>query len=342
VRPDGKPGAFCRIPCTLSLALLGVAGLFAQVLPAAATSESPPRGTLTLTIENDIFSGSDRHYTSGAAIVWVPSGGPPPGWLMRAARLVPWLADGETRHAYAVGQSLYTASNISDGEPPPGEPPYAGWLYGTVGLEVGDAARLDQLGVTLGVIGPAALGRQSQRAAHRAFGGRRAQGWSTQLRNEPGLVLAYRANWNHRVASGASGLRLDAAPYVGATLGNVSTHAAVGLTLRFGRTQPFEPAPRLAPGLISARHFARGSDLSWHLLAGIEGRAVARDIFLDGNTFRASRSVDKDRFVADALLGLALTWRDVRVAYTHVFRSREYRGDLDRDDFGALSVAVRF
>jgi lipid A 3-O-deacylase len=38
----------------------------------------------------------------------------------------------------------------------------------------------------------------------------------------------------------------------------------------------------------------------WCLFASFEGRAVARNIFLDGNTFTDSHSIDKKTFVGYA------------------------------------------
>ncbi|WP_460994321.1 lipid A-modifier LpxR family protein, partial [Staphylococcus aureus] len=56
----------------------------------------------------------------------------------------------------------------------------------------------------------------------------------------------------------------------------------------------------------------------WYLFAGVDARAVARNIFLDGNTFKDSPSVDKFPLVADANAGLALTYDQLRISYTLV------------------------
>jgi len=69
---------------------------------------------------------------------------------------------------------------------------------------------------------------------------------------------------------------------------------------------------------------------------------VAHNIFLDGNTFRDSRSVKKENFVGDAQLGLAVVIDGVRLAYTHVLRTREYVGQDASDQFGAFSVSFAF
>ena len=81
----------------------------------------------------------------------------------------------------------------------------------------------------------------------------------------------------------------------------------------------------------------------WYLFAGVEGRVVARNIFLDGNTFEDSHSVDKYPLVADLQAGIAFTLgENTRIAYTHLLRSREFREQDGTTQFGTLSVSVRF
>jgi hypothetical protein len=64
------------------------------------------------------------------------------------------------------------------------------------------------------------------------------------------------------------------------------------------------------PELISTRIPACGHRavrlLSGFIFGAVDGRAVARDIFLDGSTFRDSRSVNKEPFVADISAGVGL------------------------------------
>jgi lipid A 3-O-deacylase len=82
--------------------------------------------------------------------------------------------------------------------------------------------------------------------------------------------------------------------------------------------------------------------MGWYFFGGVEGRAVARNIFLDGNTFVDSPHVSKLPFVTDVQAGLAMTVDQIRVSYTHVWRSKEYDGQLRRDQFGAISVSYRW
>ncbi len=80
----------------------------------------------------------------------------------------------------------------------------------------------------------------------------------------------------------------------------------------------------------------------WALFTGLEARALAWDIFLDGNTFADSHSVEKKDLVADATAGLALTYNNTRISYTLVCRTKEFDLQQDPQIFGALSLGVRF
>lgn len=301
-------------------------------------------GTLTLTLENDLFYDVDRHYTNGVRLIWVPErGAAPPRWGARFARLVPWFPDaGGLRHGYAIGQSMFTPADIREPDPPAGERPYAGWLYGTVGLGVASGSQLDQLTVTVGMIGPASLAEQSQKFIHRIVDTDEPRGWDTQLRNEPGVVLTYQRSWRRFAAQTPSGARFDIAAHAGFALGNIFTYGNAGVTARWGPRLPADYGPpRIQPGLPGSADFAPQRDFAWYLFAGTEGRVVARNIFLDGNTFRDSRSVERENLVGDIQFGVVVDWRSIRLSYTHVLRTREFRTQDGNDDFGALSIAFK-
>ena len=315
-------------------------GLF--VAWPAFAAEPARNGTLSIVLENDLFSSTDQHYTNGLQASWVPDGKPTPAWALRVAHLLPWFPeDGEVRHGYAFGQTMFTANDISVADPPPGEPPYAGWLYGAIGMDVWTGRRSDQFTMTLGVVGPASLAEQGQKFVHKVTGSEKPRGWDTQLENEPGIILAYQRSWRGQAVDAPGGLKLDLTPHVGGALGNVYTHANAGLTLRYGRRLPRDDSPlRIQPGAPGSGFYAAGDDFGWYLFAGLDGRAVAQNIFLDGNTFRDSRSVDKKPFVGDLQLGFALTWRAVRLSYAQVLRTREYEGQPRNEDFGALTLSM--
>lgn len=320
-----------------------IAAVLAVALPASG-ADLPKAGVWNLLIENDLFYGSDRNYTSGVALAWVTDPKPPPDWAVRIARSVPWFPDiGEIRHGYIVGQNMYTPRDITLREPPPDDRPYAGWVYATIGLGVESAGQTDQFAFTLGAVGPASLAKQSQTAIHAITGSPDPQGWETQLRNEPGIELAYQRRWRDVATGKLAGLELDFTPHAGGALGNVYTYVNAGFTVRYGKRLAADLGPfRIRPSPPGSGFFIPTDTFSWYVFVGLDGRAVARNIFLDGNTWRESRSVSKEPLVGDLQWGLAVIWRGARITYTHVRRTREFGTQGPSSDFGAFAVSVAF
>lgn len=306
--------------------------------------EQEERGTFSLVFENDLFYAVDRHYTNGIRLSWLTAPNRTPDWAYRAARWFPLFPEnGTARTNYAFGQNMYTPSDITVRNPPPGSRPYAGWLYGSLGLIVETGQRLDQLELTIGVVGPASLAEQTQKFVHAHTGADDPRGWDTQIKNEPGFILTYQRNWRGFFAQSFSEFDFDVMPHAGGALGNIFTYANAGVMLRFGHRLPLDYGPpRIQPSLPGSGFFIPRKSFGWYLFAGAEGRAVARNIFLDGNSFRTGRRVDKEPLVGDLQVGIALTWGNIRLTYTHVLRTREFAPQTTSDRFGAFSLSIRY
>jgi hypothetical protein len=333
------------------VALLAVIVLAAHQAPAAEAPvvEPPDRptdreGTFSVVIENDLFTNADRHYTNGIQLSYATPEGVTPDWLSSATDAIGLSEPGSQRRmTWSAGQKMFTPKDVSTPTPNPTDRPYAGFLYVNMGYASETRTTLDRLNLTLGVVGPASLADQTQKFVHRLTGSRTPRGWGTQLHDEPGVIVSYNRAWRELYAATPFGLAFDATPDAGISVGNVYTFASAGLTLRIGADLPQDYGPpRIAPPFQGTGHFTPTGRFGWYLFAGVQGRAVARDIFLDGNTTRDSPSVDKYPFVADIQAGLAITVNDIRIAYTHVTRTKEFHGQDGTDSYGSLSISTRF
>ncbi|MCW5730380.1 MAG: lipid A deacylase LpxR family protein [Alphaproteobacteria bacterium] len=301
-------------------------------------------GTFNFVFENDLFANTDRHYTNGVRLSWLTAAGQEPAWSRAMARAFPLLDDvADIRIEYALGQSMFGPRDITRRVPDPDDQPYAGWLYGAIGAIGSTGSRLDQLELSLGVVGPAALAAQAQKAAHRLSGADRPRGWRNQLANEPALQLTYRRSWRALASAEVLGFSVDATPHVGAALGNVFIYGSTGMMLRLGFNLPDDYGPpRVQPSLPGSGFFRPQPGFGWYLFAGVDGRVVGRNIFLDGNSFRDGPGVDRRIFVGDLQAGIAFVLGDVRIAYTHVLRTEEFHGQGENSKFGAFSLSWRF
>lgn len=195
----------------------------------------------------------------------------------------------------------------------------------------------------LGLVGPSAMGEEAQRGIHEWLGAPDPQGWDSQLNDELAFAVSFDRRWRALRLFGDyfGGLEADLTPSAGATLGTLRTEAHVGLAARVGqRIDSDYGPPRVRPSLAGVEHF-RGGGLSWSIFAGVQGRAVAHNLFLDGNTFQDSASVERNPYVADFQTGFSLSAGAVRLAYTYVWRTEEFETQPTRQDFGALALSVR-
>ncbi|WP_051285386.1 lipid A deacylase LpxR family protein [Nisaea denitrificans] len=310
--------------------------------PDFARAESPD-SAFTVTVENDLVNGADRDYTNGVALQWTDTLNRVPDGVRYAA--APFIDPGaDIRVTYQLGQNLYTPQDIERKSPDPADRPYGAWLYGAVGVLADTGKSVTSLQLSLGVVGPAALGEPVQSFVHSLIDTREPRGWDSQLKNEPALLLTAEHKWADRLLGAPYGYQIDASPYIGGALGNVFTHVNAGMMVRFGKDLPtgdYGP-PRIQPSTPGSGYFAPSEDFGWYLFAGIEGRMVGRNIFLDGNTFQDSPSVDKKLMVGDFTYGIVFNVGRARVSLTQVIRTPEFTNDEDFSSFGSLGVAYSF
>lgn len=322
--------------CKVTFAVLTVAGM--AVMPA--TADTRDRGAFSLLVENDIFYASDRDYTNGLQFAYTTAARDTPDWAVDVARWLPFFSQtGTVRTSYAIGQNIYTPATLNTPNPPLDQRPYAGFLYGSIGVLDDTKDGLDQFQVTLGVVGPASLAEEAQKFVHAILRDRKPLGWSTQLRDEPGLELTYEKALKLIPSQSFLGAIFDIEPHYGAAVGNIYDYANVGALARIGFNLPDDyGVVRIEPSLPSASFFDSSGGLGGYIFAGVDGRAIARNLFLDGNTWQRSRSVQKMNLVGDLEFGAAITFRDFRLAFTHVIRTKEYKSQTSNDQFGAINL----
>ena len=79
-----------------------------------------------------------------------------------------------------------------------------------------------------------------------------------------------------------------------------------------------------------------------YLFAGADIQWVGRNIFLDGNTFEDSRSVEKEPWVAGATLGFAVHKGNVVLSYAWFGFTDHYKTQKDNNIFGTIALSIFF
>lgn len=334
-----------------SLALASV--LFASIALAPETA-SAQRATLVL--ENDVIARTDRDYTQGfrgSVIFDDLSKDELIGQTFDVVKLGLFpigAASGPKRSQLEiiVGQSIFTPDKLSGPVWRNGsDRPFGGWLYtGVAASQETAKTQLDSFEFLAGVVGPASLSSQVQDGFHSLLGEQSKPELGYKIRNEPGFVASWDRRWKLGVDLG-DGYGFDVIPSAGLTAGNVFTYGSAGAIFRYGRGLSSSWGPtRVRPASSGASFFSPDPAAPWlgfAVFAGVEGRAVARNIFLDGNTFVDSPHVTKKPLVADLIAGAEMfTQTGARVAFTVIYRTREYTTQAHDAIFGSVEATLPF
>jgi lipid A 3-O-deacylase len=348
--------------------LTGIAVLTALVvltvlIPAPAICLGANNGadpTFALQLENDAPFGTDENYTSGFKLTW---GTPlaqdelPTGRLHRWSRAVfnhlPFGAPAEDvadrALSLSVGQNIYTPAFLDSSELIEGDRPYAAYLYAAAGFHSQTGSYNTVWEFIIGVVGPWAFGEPTQEFAHAFNDLKTSRGWEHQLNNEPALEVVHETKWRMWRLDSSSGLGLDLIPHLGGRLGNVAIYANAGAELRLGWYVPenygscsIRPGCDVRSALPGFSGNFRGQAYGIHLFGGVDQRFVLRNIFLDGNTFSDSHSVDKKMWVTDWFAGIAAEYKRFMISYSFVLRSKEFDSQDGTHSYAALGLSYTY
>jgi hypothetical protein len=256
------------------------------------------------------------------------------------------FSTGAERIGYEVGQSIYTPADTHATDYLPNDRPYAGWLYtGLIlqrrGVGLGDYLTLENFQADVGIIGPESMAEQFQTWFH----DKTPRGWHNQPGDEPGIAVKYERSWLIPFPALADRY-VDFIPQGGLSAGNVDTSFRASATFRAGwnlpedfGVQPIDSLTTTEGGWSASR---TGRRWGCYVFTGVEGKAVLYTAFLDGNAFRDSGHIGKEPFVGEWRSGLVLVLNRVELAYTHVFRTREFDGQPDNHVFGSITLRCKF
>jgi len=323
----------------------GLAATLPAPGPAQAAQPLDTDSILTVQVENDAVSTlkgtSDQYYTSGLRLGWT-SGQDTVDPIAAWGRAI-W-GQGTTRLSIDLSQSLFTPRDTQLNPPDPHDRPYAGELVITAGLVHDTAWTRDIVSVSLGVVGPAALGEQVQNGFHDIIGDTPNRGWHSQLADQPAFEFLGQRSWRLPVAD-LGVADLDVLPSATAGIGDLRDYVQLGGIVRFGQGLASDfGTPRIQPGLNGADAYTAVQPFSWYGFAGVDGQAVGYDVTLDGSTFRNnSPSVSRIWDVGEMEAGVAILAYGLRITYTQTWQTQEFRGAKSGlFSFGSLAISTKF
>ena len=312
----------------LSIYLSAMFGIF---VPAETFSEGIERESSTYFIVENDFGFTDRYYTNGMKFAYLE---PSDDWLIDALQFkaLKYLNSdpcAQATQTLAIGQDMYVSYTINDVNPPQTDRPYAGWLYLTSGSHIASKNSLTSIAISVGIVGKYSGAELFQKKYHKLIHAKKPRGWDTQLKDEPAFVISF--NHSERVFEYflSDNFRTDFICSAGANLGTVATEGVVKALWRFGFNMPYSfDAARIDFASSQSIEYATANRPDWHayLYAGVVGKAVGYNMFLDGNVLRKyGRSVDKEWAVGEFNCGASVRWGDFYINYSWCVRSDEYK-----------------
>jgi lipid A 3-O-deacylase len=220
--------------------------------------------------------------------------------------------------------------------------PYAGWLYASYGqTNVFNDESILQFDGAVGILGPAAKGKEVQTNYHKVIGLYKLYGWENQLQNELGVNASVR--YYQPLIAATKKFSLHATGK--ATLGNTFTNASAGVLLKLGKLEDEQYSAywtgRLGQSNTQQRHKTEFIFFLEPMLM-----AQAYNATVQGGLFREDKgnyTSELNPFIYIVKTGFILSNRQTSFsAYYHI-KQREAKTMIDKYEiYGAFAFSIRF
>ncbi len=300
----------------------------------------PKNSTFTVYWENDgtflkPIGRSDRHYTDGIRLVYTHQ--PDWNWLKDFSR---WnnFADGneaDTAMGYFFGQNMYTPDH-ADAPSKRGKHDrvFAARIYGGVFAQRAKKDEMEHFELSMGVIGPSALGGELQTFIHQLVDQAEPNGWKDQLDDEFAVDFQWFKRQRPEGLPFGQTPEFDSYLEYGFRAGSVFRNANLGLIFRLGENLPND----FGPGRLEAPYCATGPIGEKHSYLYFFGRASVKFVQYD----RFLTGLDAEPFVGQFQVGVVWRYKSFQVSYSQTFLTREYKEQPDTDSYAALNLSYRF
>lgn len=292
-------------------------------------AQQGPRHQFALTNENDNYTLSfqDRYYSNGLFLRYTQAGGL--GKKQNGSITI------------EAAQKIFTPYSFNTEYRKTLDRPFTGLLYLRALRTQIKGNRLVQWGLTAGVIGEKAFGKEVQRWHHRTWGLKYPYGWQKQLKTGMGANLE--GTMVQPIAQlGNKGFGLRFNSFTQAVAGTLQVQGSSGLQLCVGKTNKVG-----ASALNDTRTCNESSTASteWFLFYEPQATAQWYNATLQGTMGQRCQqyfTTKPERMVYQQRLGMVYApkcWT-VLLAYSH--KSKEANTMLAKENWGTVSVGYRW
>lgn len=301
---------------------------------------------ITLLSENDTYANQyvDRYYTAGTALSYVSKeyifgydNKSKTKWINYLSLIN--QAPKITRFNVGLLQDIYTPFSRAS-NPPALDHLYGAYLRMNFGISQRTKTLLENVTLSLGVVGPFALGYETQKLIHQLTHNPMFYGWKHQIKNE--FIL----NFNYQLIKKIHLFSLpyfssDILPALEIGLGNADTHFSIGSRVRLGYNLDSDfGVNKINTGFKGMEPY--NDSLSFYVFGGIFGRYQTRNIFIQGNSFANSTKTELNYFVYESEMGIALLYQGARLSYTYTHTSKTFKSQVKAHNFGAIEITIAF
>ncbi len=274
---------------------------------------------ISLVVQDDYFTGTDRGYTDGTELMW--------SWSPADTN------SAVIKSALGVRNRMYTPDSIEAHTLLPTERPYCATLSAFYQVWRREDVELVKYEIEAGVLGPQAYGDQLQSWAHRIIKYEIPQGWDQQLHPDEPILNLYMERWHPLGADGNPDgweTRLDA--LYGGALGTTFINALGGVCAKAGWNIPADAAG----GTVLAN---KGEGWFGFLFVEPRCRLVAHNATL-GESFFHDRANERQLspVVGDAEAGLTVGKGGFALTYSVVGSTREFQHQNLKQSYGNIRL----
>lgn len=279
-----------------------------------------------ISYENDFFSASDKNYTQGYNLELVlPALSKNP---INHLLIIP--KNSVIKHGLAFEHIGYTPSHYDLPEIQTGDRPFASAIMlksFVVAMDLRHKSRLSS-SFSLGLIGPAAFGKEMQVGIHRATGNKEPLGWDNQIKND--VVLNYRVSYERQLLSFRDVFRLQGISSL--QLGTLFTNASIGFNATLG--------------IVNSLFTSSKKGFALYLYSQPSVSVIGYDATLQGGLFNRTSPYtiangNIERFTAQLDYGIVLQTRRFYIEYSKSIISSEIK-TLGSAGWGGLKLGFTF
>lgn len=312
--------------------------LYAQMSSAQATFPNSRDKLLSISVDNDYFNyrgkGTDRYYTSGTFLSYQyerPNNNKSDPFVKSLPQPV------RRFNVIALSQMLNTPHDIRETGILLNDYPYAGVLFLSMGnLQLSEKSSTGH-NISIGFIGPNALGDQTQTSVHRLIRYTLPQGWNHQINNE--WLLQF--NMKHRRLLFEERNFFKVWGYDELNAGTIFNNVVAGINLQLGWVNNGFGTP-----------LSQGKKSSFFIFTNLQATAVLYNGMLQGGIrkqidpdyHRQSsyiiRASELNRVVAKLNFGLQYIGPKIGLAIGQFIQSADFKS-VGRHEYGNISFSVR-